>query len=383
MHNSLRGAAAIVGAGVYGLGETPGQSSVEIMARAALTALTDAGLKPSDVDGVISASPVYNMASMTAAEYLGIRPRFTESTMLGGSSFVFHVTPAALALQAGLCDVVLICYGSNQRSATGRLISNSLPDPYEAPYNPRMPITAYALAASRHMFQYGTTREQMAEVAVAARGWAALNPEAFVREPLTVKDVLGSRMISDPLSKLDCCLVTDGGGALVLTRADRAKDLPKAPVYVLGHATEHWHRSIAQLPDLTITAASESGRRAFEMAGLVPTDIDVAQLYDAFTINTILFLEDLGYCKKGEGGEFVADGRIAPGGSLPVNTNGGGLSCCHPGMYGIFPVIEAVRQVRGEAGERQIDDVDVALAHGNGGVLSSQSTLVLGSGATI
>jgi acetyl-CoA acetyltransferase len=233
------------------------------------------------------------------------------------------------------------------------------------------------------MFQYGTTREQMAEVAVAARGWAALNPEAFVREPLTVKDVLGSRMISDPLSKLDCCLVTDGGGALVLTRADRAKDLPKAPVYVLGHATEHWHRSIAQLPDLTITAASESGRRAFEMAGLVPTDIDVAQLYDAFTINTILFLEDLGYCKKGEGGEFVADGRIAPGGSLPVNTNGGGLSCCHPGMYGIFPVIEAVRQVRGEAGERQIDDVDVALAHGNGGVLSSQSTLVLGSGATI
>jgi acetyl-CoA acetyltransferase len=237
----------------------------------------------------------------------------------------------------------------------------------------------YALAASRHIHEYGTTREQLAEVAVAAREWAKLNPKAFKRDHLTVEDVLASRMISSPLSLLDCCLVTDGGGALLVTSAERAKDLRKAPVYLLGAGEAHWHRNISQMPDLTVTAAVDSGPRAYEMAGVGPESVDVAMLYDAFTINPILFLEDLGFCEKGEGGAFVEGGRIAPGGELPVNTNGGGLSYNHPGMYGLLLLIEAVRQLRGECGERQVRGARVALAHGNGGVLSSQVTAVLGS----
>ncbi|MFZ2391093.1 thiolase C-terminal domain-containing protein, partial [Rhodoferax sp.] len=191
------------------------------------------------------------------------------------------------------------------------------------------------------------------------------------------------RMVNDPLSTLDCCLVTDGGGALVLVRSERAKDFPKPPVYMLGTAMAHWHRQISSMPDLTVTAAAESGPRAFAMAGLTPADVDVVELYDAFTINTILFLEDLGFCAKGEGGAFVRNGRIAPGGSLAVNTNGGGLSCCHPGMYGTFLLIEAVQQLRGEAGARQVDNTHIALCHGNGGVLSSQVTALLGDASTL
>src|SRR5215213_882166 len=297
---------------------------------------------------------------------------------MGGSSFVSHLFYAAAAVEAGLCEVALIAYGSTQRSASGRLVSGSETLTYEAPYRPRYPVSAYALAASRHMHEYGTTREQLAEVAVAAREWAKLNPKAFVRDDLTVEDVLASRMVSSPLSILDCCLVTDGGGALLVTSAERAKDLRKPPVYLLGAGKAHWHRNISQMPDLTTTAASDSGRRAYEMARVGPEDVDVAMLYDAFTINPILFLEDLGFCEKGEGGTFVEGGRIAPGGELAVNTNGGGLSYNHPGMYGLLLLIEAVRQLRGECGERQVEGVDIALAHGNGGVLSSQVTAVLG-----
>ena len=241
----------------------------------------------------------------------------------------------------------------------------------------------YALAASRHMYQYGTTREQLAEVAVAAREWAKMNPKAFMRGDLTIEDVLSSHMVSSPLSVLDCCLVTDGGGAVIVTRPERARNLHKPPVYLLGAGETHWHRNISQMPDLTVTAASESGPRAFEMAKLGPEDVDVTMLYDAFTINTVLFLEDLGFCEKGEGGAFVSGGRIAPGGELPVNTNGGGLSYNHPGMYGLLLLVEAVRQVRGECGERQQPDVHVALVHGNGGVLSSQVTAILGSEETL
>jgi acetyl-CoA acetyltransferase len=254
---------------------------------------------------------------------------------------------------------------------------------FEHPYKPFNPPSAYALATARHMHQYGTTRAQLAEIAVAARQWAQLNPEAFAREPLTVDEVLKSRMISDPLTVRDCCLVTDGGGAYVLTRAERARDLAKPPAYLLGVGAAHWHRQISSMPDLTVTAATESGRRAFDMAGLGPEDVDVLELYDAFTINTLLFLEDLGFCGKGEGGAFVSGGRIAPGGALPVNTNGGGLSCVHPGMYGIFLLVEAVRQLRGAGGARQVKDAAVALAHGNGGVLSSQITALLGTKDTL
>ena len=322
---------------------------------------------------------------LNVAEYLGIRPKVSDGTQIGGSSPVVHLMWAALALDAGLCNVALICYGSNQRSAAGRLLSPSTGEPliYETPYGPRYPISSYALAASRHIYQYGTTREQLAEVAVAARQWAQKNPVAFMRDPLTVDDVLASRMVCDPLTVRDCCLVTDGAGAVVLTRTDRAMDCPEPPIALLGIGQAHWHRQISQMPDLTVTAASESGPRAFAMAGVNPADIDVAELYDAFTINTILFLEDLGFCSKGEAGPFVASGAIAPGGDLPVNTNGGGLSCVHPGMYGIFTVIEAIQQLRGEAGERQVADAALAVSHGNGGHLSSQATAIWGTAATL
>jgi acetyl-CoA acetyltransferase len=384
----MRGSVAVAGVGLAGCGEAPGWTEMEIAAAAAKSALDDAGLTARDVDGLVIASTNIFMSGLALAEHLGVRPKFTESTMVGGSSFVGHLTPAALALNAGLCDTVLVAYGSNQRTGVGRGEAGKYkmaldPQPFEHPYKPFNPPTSYALAAARHMHQYGTTRAQLAEIAVAARRWARLNPEAFAREPLTVDEVLKSRMISDPLTVRDCCLVTDGGGAYVLTRAERVKDFPQPPAYLLGVGAAHWHRQISSMPDLTVTAATESGQRAYEMAGLGPREVDVVELYDAFTINTLLFLEDLGFCKKGEGGAFVSSGRIAPGGELPVNTNGGGLSCVHPGMYGIFLVIEAVRQLRGEAGERQVKDAAVALAHGNGGVLSSQITAILGTQDTL
>jgi acetyl-CoA acetyltransferase len=384
----MRGSVAIAGVGLAGCGEAPGWTEMEIAAAAAKSALDDAGVTARDVDGVVIASTNMFMPGLALAEHLGVRPKFTESSMVGGSSFVGHLIPAALALNAGLCNTILVAYGSNQRTGVGRADAGRYktaldPQAFEHPYKPFNPPSSYALAAARHMHQYGTTRAQLAEVAVAARKWAQLNPEAFVREPLTVDDVLKSRMVSDPLTVRDCCLVTDGGGAYVLTRAERAKDFPKPPAYLLGVGAAHWHRQISSMPDLTVTAATESGRRAFEMADLGPQDVDVVELYDAFTINTLLFLEDLGFCKKGEGGAFVSGGRIAPGGKLPVNTNGGGLSCVHPGMYGIFLLIEAVRQLRGGAGERQVKDAAVALAHGNGGVLSSQITALLGTKDTL
>ncbi len=377
---STRGGAAIVGVAESDLGEVgPGFTPLDLIGQATDRALADAGLNKESVDGLFSASAYYSMATVSAGEYLGIRPRYSDATNMGGSSFVSHLLHAAAALEAGLCEVALVIYASTQRSGGGFRGVSDPPNPYEAPYGPRYPVSMYALAASRHMHEYGTTREQLAEVAVAAREWAKLNPKAFKRDHLTVEDVLASRMISSPLSLLDCCLVTDGGGALVVTSAERAKDLRKAPVYLLGAGEAHWHRNISQMPDLTVTAAVDSGPRAYEMAGVGPESVDVAMLYDAFTINPILFLEDLGFCEKGEGGAFVEGGRIAPGGELPVNTNGGGLSYNHPGMYGLLLLVEAVRQLRGECGERQVRGARVALAHGNGGVLSSQVTAVLGT----
>ena len=386
---ALRGSAAIAGVATFGCGEAPGYTDMELLARSARAAVADAGLKMSDIDGICTASASAVMWSMPVIEYLGLNPRYIDGTMIGGSSFIAHLLPAMHAIRSGQCSAVLVCYGSVQRTSTfGRKEVVSLrpfldPQPYEHPYQPMLPVSAYALAASRHMHQFGTTRAQLADVAVAARAWARLNPEAFMRDPLTREDVLGARMISDPLSVRDCCLVTDGGGAYVLVSAERAKDLPKKPVYVLGNATAVWNRQISSMPDLTVTSASQSGREAYAMAGMSAKDIGVVQLYDAFTINTLLFLEDLGFCPKGEGGRFVADGAIAPGGRLPVNTNGGGLSCVHPGMYGIFALIEAVRQLRGECGERQVPGARTAIAHGNGGMLSCQATAFLGTGDTL
>lgn len=363
MSAAIRGKTAIVGIGSAGVGEAPGYSAIELLGQASLKAIADAGLKLSDIDAIFAATSSHAFPTLSVAEYLGIRPKFVDGTNIGGSSFELHLLQATLALEAGLCDAALICYGSNQRTAGGRLVSMSEPQ--------------------WHMHQYGTTREQLAEVAVSARQWANLNPEAFARGPLSVDDVLAARMVSDPLSAADCCLVTDGGGACVVVRAERARDLPNAPVYFLGAAGAQWHRSIVSMPDLTVTAASESAPRAMQMAGVRHADIDLVMLYDAFTINTLLFLEDLGFCAKGEGGPFVQGGRIAPGGELAVNTNGGGLSCVHPGMYGMFLIIEAVTQLRRQAGERQLAKADVALLHGNGGTLSSQVTALLGTGDTL
>ncbi len=377
---SLRGRAAIVGVAESDLGEVgPGFTPLDLIGQATSRALEDAGLEKEDVDGLFSASAYYHMPTLSDGEYLGIRPRYSDATSMGGSSFVSHLFHAAAAIDAGLCEVALIAYGSTQRSAGGRLVSGSETLLYEAPYKPRYPVSMYALAASRHMHEYGTTREQLAEVAVAAREWAKLNPKAFVRDDLSVEDVLDSRMVSSPLSVLDCCLVTDGGGAVLVTSAERARELRKPPVYLLGAGEAHWHRNISQMLDLTVSAAAESGPRAYRMAKIGPEDVDVAMLYDAFTINTVLFLEDLGFCEKGEGGAFVSGGRISPGGELAVNTNGGGLSYNHPGMYGLLLLVEAARQIRGECGERQVADANVALVHGNGGVLSSQVSAVLGS----
>ncbi|MBT5432467.1 MAG: thiolase [Alphaproteobacteria bacterium] len=382
---SFRGKVAAVGTGLAGIGEAPGLTQIDLTVIAAKQALDEAGLGFGDVDGLFAANLQNIFAPLNVGEYLGIRPKLSEGTQIGGSSPVAHLIWAALALDAGLIDTALICYGSTQRTVAGKLLSPSTSEPliYEQPFGPRYPISSYALNASRHMYEYGTTREQLASVAISARQWAAKNPDAFMRGPLSVDDVLGARMVADPLTVRDCCLVTDGAGAVVLTRSDRARDLVKKPVYLLGAAMAHWHRQISQMPDLTVTCASETGPRAFEMAKLGPADMDVLELYDAFTINTIMFLEDLGFFAKGEAAGFIAEGGIAPGGSLPVNTNGGGLSCVHPGMYGIFTVIEAIQQIRSQCGERQIDGAKTAVSHGNGGHFSSQVTAIWGDGETL
>ncbi|MEF7617421.1 acetyl-CoA acetyltransferase [Aquincola sp. MAHUQ-54] len=382
--SSKRGSVAIVGVAESDLGQVaPGLSPLDLMAQGITRALDDCGLALSAVDGLFGAATQSRMLTLALREYLGIDPTYGDSTYLGGSSFMTHVAHAQAAIEAGLCEVAVITYGSTQRSDGRSATRGKDVNPYETPFKPFLPASAYALAASRHMHEYGTTREHLAEVAVAARQWAQLNPAAWEKNDLTIEQVLGARMVSYPLTVRDCCLVTDGGGAVVMTSAARARSLRKPPVYVLGCGESASHVSISNMPDLTTTAARRSGELAYAMAGLGPKDVNVRELYDAFTLTTLLFLEDLGFCAKGEAGPLVADGRLRPGGALPTNTNGGGLSYCHPGMYGLLLLIEATRQVRGECGARQVAGCDVALAHGNGGVLSSQSTVILGSAATV
>lgn len=379
-----RGSVAIVGVAESDLGAVAAlMSPIDLMAQGIHRALLDAGLTLADVDGLFCATTQARTSAMSLAEYLGLPDAYTDSTIVGGSSFEVHVAHAHAALEAGLCSVAVIAYGSTQRTVGRRAASAREFNPYETPYKPFLPASAYAMAANRHMHCYGTTREQMAAVAVAARDWALLNPMAWEKKPLTIPDVLNARPISDPFTVRDICLVTDGGGAIVLARADRARGMRQPPVYVLGSGQSITHASITSMPTLTHTGAIKSGADAYHAAGIKPSEVNVLALYDAFTINTILFLEDLGFCAKGEGGPFVENGRIAPGGALAVNTNGGGLSYCHPGMYGLFLLIEAVRQLRGACGKRQIADATVALVHGNGGVLSAQATTILGGPATV
>jgi acetyl-CoA acetyltransferase len=384
---SLRGTAAIVGvadaASPTGELDVRGRALEAAMIR---EALADAGLTLADVDGVCCSG-----IATGVAEYLGIHPRFLDGTFIGGSSFELHVEHAAAAIAAGLCEVVVGVYASTPRQDR-RLGSSSVasgpmgPDmaaAWERPYGARVPMTSYALAASRHMAQYGTTSEQLAQLAVDARRWAAMNPRARHRGPITVDDVLASPVLASPLHQLDCCLVTDGAGAYVLTSAERACDLAKPPVYVLGAGSSTSHWIVTEMPDLTVTPGAVSGPNAFAMAGITPRDVDVLMAYDSFTITALLHLEDLGFCAKGEGGAFAADGRTGPGGALPMNTNGGGLSYTHPGQYGMFLLVEAARQLRGECGDRQVDGADVAVAHGAGGFLSATATVVLGTEATL
>ncbi|WP_019119704.1 acetyl-CoA acetyltransferase [Brevibacillus massiliensis] len=373
--------AAIVGVAESDLGETPGKNVLQLQAQAARAALDDAGFTKDDVDALFTAGSWAWATNLMLGEYLGIRPSYTDGTNIGGSSFELHICHAVAGIKAGLFDVALITYGSTQR--TDRSRNRSMPvvpltEQYERPFGLPTPVGAYALAAMRHMHLYGTTSEQLAEIAVATRKWAALNEKAFMREPIEIADVLASRWIAEPLHLLDCCLVTDGGGAVVVASRRAAARAKKRPVWILGHGETHTHNTISNMPDLTMTGARESGRRAFEMAGVRHDEIDVAQIYDSFTITVLLTLEALGFCKPGEGGAFVSGQRTAPGGPFPMNTNGGGLSYCHPGMYGIFLLVEAARQLRGECGERQVPDAKLALVNGTGGVLSSTSTLILG-----
>ena len=384
MTGLTRGSVAVVGAAESDLGQVaPGTTPLDLMAQATARALDDCGLNLRDVDGVFTAASQLRMPTLALCEYLGLRPRYQDSTQIGGSSFMSHLSHAMAAIEHGLCEVALIAYGSTQRSVSRAAASPREFNPYESPYRPFMPATAYALAASRHMHQFGTTRTHLAEVAVAARQWALMNPVAWEKEPLTIAQALAARMVSFPLTVRDCCLVNDGGGAIIVTSAARAKTLRQKPTYVLGVGECMSHMNISAMPDLTTTGAAQSGAAAFAMAKLTAKDVNSVQVYDAFTINTILFLEDLGFCPKGEGGNFVANGGIAPGGHLPVNTSGGGLSYCHPGMYGLLVLIEAIRQIRGDCGPRQTPNCTIALAHGNGGVLSSQATVVFGSGAAV
>ena len=373
------------------IGKVPHKSALQHHCEAAHNALADAGLSKGDVDAVFTA----RFSPLTTAEYMGIQPRYSDGTWIGGGSFESHVFHAMAAIQAGFCEVALITHGQTGRSSRAPALTDQFavphgtvsdaPDPnqpslqYEFPFGIIGPPVTYALSCSRYMHEFGEqrTRDALAEIAVATRQWATLNPKAYMREPMSFDEYHASRWIAWPFRLLDCCLVTDAGGAVVVTSAARARDLPKAPVWVLGAAEGHDHGMITQMPDMTSLIARETGPRALSMAGVTHSDIDLAMLYDAFTYTPLLSLEGLGFCGRGEAPDFVKGQRTAPGGAFPMNANGGGLSYTHTGMYGVFLIIEAVRQLRGECAARQVADCRLALVNGLGGILSSSSTLVL------
>jgi acetyl-CoA acetyltransferase len=377
---------AVVGAAEADeIGVVPHKSALQLHAEAAANALAHANLPLTAVDALFTCGLDF-MPTLMVAEYLGLRPRCSSSDSIGGSSFVAHLHEASRAIRAGECEVALITHGETRRSNRKRGVSPRpahddpwFPDwQWERVYGVQSPPPAYALAAARHMHEYGTTSEQLAEIAVATRRWAALNPMAYKRQPITVDDVLSSPWLVYPFHQLDCCLVTDSGGAVVLTSTGRARGLGVPVVEVLGSAVAVSHYGVSQMPDLTRTPAATTGAAAFQQAGVAPADIDVAQLYDSFTYTVLVTLEDLGFCAKGEGGDFVSNQRTAPGGDFPLNTSGGGLSYNHPGMFGMYLMIEAVRQLRGECGPRQVPDAELALVNGIGGYLSSAATAILG-----
>jgi acetyl-CoA acetyltransferase len=384
--NSLRGKVAIVGAADTEVGRVPHYSATQLCVDAARRALEDAGISKEQVDGLVTGNSMvepYMYHAEAIAEYMQIFPRYCISIGAGGGTTFSALHHAASAIATGVCETVLIAMADNLLTGLSReqamgIQSSVGHSQFETPYGPTVPAL-YALIAQAHMATYGTTPEQFASIAVVCRKHAALNPEAQMQEPISVQDVLSSRMIADPLHLLDCSLVSDGGAAIILTSAERAIDFPHHPVYLLGAGEGHGHEHISQARSLTTSAAVESGRRAFATAGLGPRDIDLAQLYDCFTPTVLIELEDLGFCEKGEAGAFVEAGQIELGGQLPVNTHGGMLSHCHSGNPGsMFALTEAVRQLRHQAGNRQVEDAEVALVHAQGGVMSSHATLILG-----
>jgi len=359
------------------IGTLPGKSQLTLHLEAITNAVRDAGLKVSDVDGIFTAG---QHPPSLLGEALGVTPRYVDGTTVGGCSFIMMVGHAVAALHHHLCDVAVVSHGESGRSGVGvsPRRDTSLTGQYEIPFGFGGAPTYFGMITTRHMHEYGTTLEQWAQVAVSTRQWAGLNPKARNREPITVADVLASRPVCYPFNLLNICLVTDAGGAVVLTRADRAKDCAKKPVYVRGAGEATEHVMVTQMRNLTRSESTRlSGEKAFAMAGVTPKDFQHVMLYDAFTSGPPLMLEALGFCKPGEGVSFFEPGRSNPGGSLPINTNGGGLSYTHSGMYGIFPIIEATRQLRGECGARQVPNVRTSLVNGMGGMLSAAGTLVL------
>ncbi|MEW2396788.1 acetyl-CoA acetyltransferase [Streptomyces sp. NPDC046862] len=382
---------AIVGVSLSDCGRVDNATPYALHAQAARRALADSGLGREVVDGLASAG-LGTLAPAEVAEYLGLRPTWVDSTSVGGSTWEVMAAHAADAIAAGHANAVLLVYGSTARAdiragrRTGNLSFGARgPLQFEVPYGHTL-IAKYAMAARRHMHQYGTTLEQLASVAVQARANAGRNPEAMFRTPITVDDVLSGPMIADPFTKLHCCIRSDGGAAVLLVAEEYVRDCRTAPVWILGTGEHVSHTTMSEWADFTVSPAAVSGRLAFERAGVRPEEIDFAEIYDAFTYMTLVTLEDLGFCGKGEGGAFVEKGRLTLTGDLPVNTDGGGLSAQHPGMRGLFLLVEAVRQLRGEAGEgRQVRAADggpprLAVASGTGGWFCSSGTVVLGRG---
>jgi acetyl-CoA acetyltransferase len=374
---------AIVGAALSDCGRVDDKTAFELHQQATSRALDDAGLTRDDVEGFMSTG-TGSLAPIEVAEYMGLRPTWVDSTGVGGSAWEFLLEHACAAISAGLLDVVAITYGSTTRAdlKRGRRGANLSfgsrgPTQFDAPFGHTL-ISKYAMAARRHMHEFGTTIEQLAEIAVSTRYNASLNPDAYYRDPITVDDVQGGPMIADPLTKLHCCIRSDGGGSVVLASEDRARDCAKIPVWVLGTGEAVSHTTMSEWEDFTESPCARSGAQAFGRAGVSPSDVDLCELYDAFTSMVLLTLEGLGFCAKGEGGAFVEDGRTRVGGSLPTNTDGGGLSACHPGMRGIFLLVEATRQLRGECGQRQVPGARLACVNGTGGWFCSASTAVLG-----
>jgi len=384
--DSIRGKVAIVGAADTEVGKVPHLSATALCVEAARRAMENAGITKDQIDGLVTCNSMaepYMYHAEVIAEYLQIFPRYCISANAGGGTTMTSIQHAATAIASGVCETVLVSLGDSLRSGLTREQSKKMQSStghpeFETPYGATVPAF-YALIARAHMDAYGTTPEQFAAVAVSGRRHAARNPTAQMRELITVEEVLNSRMIADPLHLLDCSLVSDGGAAIIMTSTERAADFPHDPVYILGAGEGHSHEHISQARSLTTSAAVESGRRAYRMAGLGPQDVDVAQIYDCFTPVVLIELEDLGFCAKGEAGAFVAAGETDLGGMLPMNTHGGMLSHCHPGNPGaMFSLTEAVSQLRRQAGDRQVKDAEIALVHGQGGIMSSHATLILG-----